>query len=98
MNVAAYESTGVPKVASGWSLHGESDMSDLMHKETGRIFVVNRVGRRVIEMCDGRRTVADIVQGLTREFNKVSVERVSRDVHRFLEEASKRGLIESANI
>lgn len=69
-------------------------MSDIVNSDAGRIFVVNQIGRRVMEMCDGKNTVTDIVASILGQCKNATLERVNNDITRFLTEAARRGLIE----
>lgn len=44
------------------------------------VVVLNQTGARILELCDGRRTVADIVAVLSERFDRV----LDDEVHGFL--------------
>lgn len=51
--------------------------------DVGEVNILNSVGTRVWELCDGSRSVNDIVRVIVDEF-EVSQEEASRDVQEFL--------------
>ena len=61
VEITSFASPQIPRLVGNLSLHQEGDMSDIVNSDAGRIFVVNQIGRRVMEMCDGKNTVTDIV-------------------------------------
>jgi pyrroloquinoline quinone biosynthesis protein D len=55
-------------------------------------YSANEVGSRIWELCDGTRTIDEIVRELSLEYN-VLAEDCAADVTFFIEELSKEGLI-----
>jgi hypothetical protein len=53
--------------------------------DTGEVTLLNPVGTRVWELCDGSRTAGEIVEMITTEF-EVAPEQALQDVENFLEE------------
>lgn len=41
-------------------------------------------GRRIVELCDGNRTIAELVQTLTAEFSAGDPQKITSDVEQFL--------------
>ncbi len=65
----------------------------LMSPRAGRVLLTNDVGLLVIERCDGRRTVADLVGEVRASYPDVSAETAEQDVARFLHEAAEKGVV-----
>jgi pyrroloquinoline quinone biosynthesis protein D len=63
----------------------------LLHPET--VVVLNTTGARIVELCDGRRTVAEIVTELGARYDTVPVD----DVRRFLSRLVTRRCVELAD-
>lgn len=61
---------------------------------TGRVFVLNDVGRRIIELCDGSASVSDIIAKLRSEFHGVEATKVGADIDDFLNACADAQLIE----
>ena len=62
--------------------------------DAGQIFELNLLGADIWKLCDGRRRLADIVDGLLEEYD-VEREELERDVQVFLEEMKERGWLET---
>lgn len=79
--------------AQNLSINQDGDVASVLHPESGKIFVVNQVGRRIIELCDGQHTVSRIAEAIRDEFVNVAAEKVASDVERFLVQAASKGLV-----
>lgn len=64
----------------------------LLRVKDDELLGLNHVGRRIWEMVDGTRTVAQIAEALTAEFD-VSTEAVTADSCRFIDELVAIGAI-----
>jgi len=62
--------------------------------DAGQIFELNLLGADIWKLCDGGRTVDDIVDRLLEEYD-VEREELASDVQRFLEEMKGRGWLET---
>jgi len=51
-------------------------------------------GRKIVERCDGRHTLDDIVRDLKSEFPSVVPERIESEVGTFVERLNKKGVLE----
>ncbi|HZS94428.1 MAG TPA: PqqD family peptide modification chaperone [Chloroflexota bacterium] len=56
----------------------------VLNPVTGRVFVVNDVGRRILELADGSRTLGSIVDTILSEFHGSERASTERDVGDFL--------------
>jgi hypothetical protein len=52
---------------------------------TGRVFVLNDVAKKILDLCDGSTPVPDIELQLLRSFHGSSPEQVRQDVREFLQ-------------
>jgi hypothetical protein len=83
----------IPVRLDGLVMNDDDVTPTLLNPLNGHIFVTNKVGKRVIEMCDGEKNVDDIVSGIGREFAGVTLDAIRDDVEKFLELALKNGVI-----
>jgi pyrroloquinoline quinone biosynthesis protein D len=51
-------------------------------------------GLKIIQMCDGKRTVADIVRILQKAFPEAQAERVQKDIVEFLKTLHERRAVD----
>ncbi len=72
----------------------EGGVVTITNPVTGRVFVLNDVGRRIIELCDGTATVSDIISRLRSEFHGVESTKVETDVSDFLNACADAQLVE----
>ena len=93
MDPHAVSSEQVPVAPSTLSINQDGDVASVLHPETGKIFVVNRVGRRIIELCDGSHTVSGIAATISNEFDHATAEKIAGDLERFLAQAASKGLV-----
>jgi Coenzyme PQQ synthesis protein D (PqqD) len=59
----------------------------------GRMFVTNEVGKYVIELCDGMRTLDQIVYVVGDRYAGIPLERVHKEVTRFLAAVTEIGVV-----
>jgi hypothetical protein len=84
---------GKPKKLDILVINDEADAPSILNPMSGQIFVTNQVGRRIMELCDGSRDLAGIVEEVTRQFKGISREAAARDAEVFLAESARKGLI-----
>ncbi|HZC34805.1 MAG TPA: pyrroloquinoline quinone biosynthesis peptide chaperone PqqD [Chthoniobacterales bacterium] len=63
----------------------------LLHQEA--ILVLNQSGYEILQLCDGTRTLSDIIRDLGNEY-PVAQSILSREVPRYIEVICQKGLIE----
>jgi hypothetical protein len=83
----------LPVRLEGLVVNDDDVTPTLLNPLNGHIYVTNKVGKRVIEMCDGKRTVENIVRSIATEFGGATPEAIQADVDEFLEFALKNGVI-----
>jgi len=66
--------TDRPLEASGVLQQEVSGMVVLLHPASGRYFSLERVSQRIWELCDGHRTVADLVVAVHAEYDAPAAE------------------------
>ncbi len=64
----------------------------LLTPEDGNYFSINEVGARVWELCDGARSVAEIIATIADEYD-APVETIEVDVRELLEELASQHLV-----
>jgi pyrroloquinoline quinone biosynthesis protein D len=84
--------TSQPHLASGcrWSMQGEKRV--VLFPE-GMIRVQD-TGRGILELCDGLRTVQEIVATLAERYNKADPARIREDVLSFLEALQRKRIVD----
>jgi pyrroloquinoline quinone biosynthesis protein D len=65
----------------------------VLRQEAREVLVVNGVGARVLELLDGRRSVAEVAAVL-REERDAPPEAIERDVEAFVDELLAAGVVE----
>ena len=69
------------------------DEAVLIHQQKAEALVLNDTAISFIEACDGERSVADIIDGMTGDF-EVSAEQLAEDLAPFIEQLAAEGIIE----
>lgn len=87
------QTTARPKRDETLVINDEYEVPSLLHPMTGKIFVTNRVGARVIALADGSATVEEITDRILEQFRGAEREVVHREVTVFLDEGARKGLI-----
>lgn len=83
----------IPVRLEGLIVNDDEVTPTLINPLNGHIFVTNKVGKRVVEICDGQKGIEDIVRRISHEFSGSSLETIRTDVNEFLELASRNGVI-----
>lgn len=63
----------------------------VVNVKTGMLYPLNSVGTRIWELCDGERTLAEIVAALAAEFD-ADEQTIGEDAERFIVELAEAGL------
>jgi len=58
-----------PSLSRSITVQNVDDELILLDKENQRVHQLDSVGTRILQCCDGRRSIRDIVQRLSREFD-----------------------------
>jgi coenzyme PQQ synthesis protein D (PqqD) len=74
-------------------INDEAEVPSILHPITGKIFITNRVGVKVMELADGSRTLDEIADRILGLFPGAERDVVHREVEAFLAESARKGLI-----
>lgn len=69
------------------------DEGVVIHQERAEALVLNDTAMAFLELCDGQRTLAEIVAGMAEQF-EVERDVLEADIAGFVEELERAGLIE----
>jgi coenzyme PQQ biosynthesis protein PqqD len=83
-----------PKLASKARLRLDKQTGQqvLLYPEKG--LVLNPTGARILGLCSGERTFAEILEQLKTDYTGGSLEKLELDVEAFLRSLEQRGLVE----
>jgi hypothetical protein len=80
------------KVGSAIRFRRLFDEAVLIHQEKAEALVLNDVAVSFIELCDGERTVDEIITEMVEDF-EVSAQQLVEDLLPFIKELSSEGII-----
>jgi pyrroloquinoline quinone biosynthesis protein D len=86
-------STSRPALKRGCRLSPASHPESLLFIPEGALRL-HGPGRRILELCDGQRTMDDLIKQLQSEFPEPEAERISGEVISFLKRLQETGAIE----
>ncbi len=89
----AVQLAAIPKRDETVVINRDYEVPSLLHPMTGKIFVTNWVGARVMELADGTRSVERIVELILEQFEGTAPEVVRQEVLGFLEDGADKGLV-----
>jgi coenzyme PQQ biosynthesis protein PqqD len=81
-----------PQRSEGILAKGVSDSWVLLNLESGKYYALNEVGGRVWELCDGTRSVAEVVALICQEYDAPG-EVIETDVLDLLQELAHEKLV-----
>jgi pyrroloquinoline quinone biosynthesis protein D len=86
------EQTSQPRLAPGcrWRTHGEQHV--VLFPEG--MIRVQGTGQYILELCDGERSVQEIVATLAERYGKADPEKITEDVFRFLEALQRKRIVD----
>ncbi len=82
-----------PKLRPGCRLSESAQQGDVLLIPEGVLRLVGP-GRKIVERCDGQRTVDGIVHELTAEFPAVDPGRIETEVATFLDRLHQKGVLD----
>lgn len=85
--------TARPKRDETVVINDDYEVPSLLHPMTGKIFVTNRVGVRVMELADGELSCDEIVNRIAAQFCGAEVDVVRDEVQAFLDDSTEKGLV-----
>jgi t-SNARE complex subunit (syntaxin) len=83
----------IPKPVSGVTGQVVDGEAVLVLPDKGEVKVLNEVGARIWELADGTRTIAEIAELLTQEF-EVDIQKAQNDALIFLQQLEQKGVIQ----
>ncbi len=86
-------SASQPKLRPGCRLSDSPQQGDVLLIPEGILRLVGP-GKKILEYCDGQRTVTEIVHGLQQAFPSVDPSRIESEVNTFLERLHQKGVLE----
>jgi len=91
--VSPLSAASQPKLRVGCRLSQSAQQGDVLLIPEGVLRLVGP-GRKIVERCDGRRSVAEIVGELQAEFASADPARIETEVHAFLERLHQKGILD----
>jgi hypothetical protein len=92
----AWGESSVPRRSQAVVEQRASESLVLVHIDSGRYYALEGTGDRFWHLCDGQRTVADIVSELSTQYGKDPAA-VRADASELLKELAAEGLIDDAS-
>lgn len=83
----------VPRLALGCRFGIGQGKTDLLLFPEGALRM-NQSSRQIVQRCDGKRSIAEIVADLQRSFPSEDVDRLQQDVLQLLSRMHAKGVIE----
>ena len=83
----------IPNKADDIIVNDDDEAPSLLNPMTGEILITNQVGKTIMDLADGQRSVDDIVSAVVARFKGPPREVIEEDVHAFLDDASNKGII-----
>lgn len=74
--------TYIPSISSLY-YRKESERRYIILNKNGKIFKVNKIGKLIVDLCNGQNTVADISKMLSKKY-QVSEKKIKKDVREFI--------------
>jgi pyrroloquinoline quinone biosynthesis protein D len=84
-----------PKLRPGCRLSQSAQQGDVLLIPEGVLRLVGP-GRKIVERCDGQRTVNDIIRELEAEYPSVEPGRIATEVITFIERLHQKRVLDTA--
>ena len=84
--------SSVPHFASGCRWGTQGDERVVLFPEG--MIRVQGTGQKILELCDGQRTVGEIVTTLTADYSGADLVKIREDVGSFLEALQKKRIVD----
>ncbi len=91
--MSAMERNRVPRLAPGCRLNAAGGPEDLLLIPEGALRLKGPA-RTIVELCDGERTLADIVEELQRHYPSAQPARIETEAVALLARLRERGVLE----
>jgi pyrroloquinoline quinone biosynthesis protein D len=93
--MSALERNSVPRLAPGCRLNAAGGLEDLLLIPEGALRLKGPA-RTIVELCDGERTLAEIVEELRRHYPSAHPARIETEAVALLARLRDRGVLEYA--
>jgi pyrroloquinoline quinone biosynthesis protein D len=90
--LAGPQDSSKPKLAAGCHWGGAEAARVVLFPE-GAIRVQD-TGQRILELCDGERTFAEVVAQLQQEYSQADAAAIRADASRFLEQLQEKRIVD----
>jgi pyrroloquinoline quinone biosynthesis protein D len=91
--VSQLSAASQPKLRAGCRLSDSAQQGDVLLIPEGVLRLVGP-GRKILEHCDGQRTISEIVRDLQKAFPAVDPARIEIEVNTFLERLHQKGVLD----
>jgi pyrroloquinoline quinone biosynthesis protein D len=91
--MSAMEQNRVPRLAAGCRLNAAGGSEDLLLIPEGALRLKGPA-RTIVELCNGERTLADIVEELQRHYPSAQPARIETEAEALLARLRDRGVLE----
>lgn len=82
-----------PKRVDSIIINDDPEAPSLLNPMTGDIFVTNPVGKHIMEVADGSKTVDEIISSVLEEFQGAPDDLVRNDVQAFVRDGIEKGIL-----
>ena len=86
-----------PRMAESAVITQDASATTVLDPVSGRIFVINDVGRRILELSDGAHTLDSIGESIAAEFHGAESEALQRDIEDFLRGCTEASIVRWEN-
>jgi Coenzyme PQQ synthesis protein D (PqqD) len=87
------QSSRKPRKVDVLIVNDEAETPSFLNPMSGQIFVTNPVGKRLMELADGTRSLEEIGEELSREFKGAMQSDMVADAAGFFDESHRKGLV-----
>jgi hypothetical protein len=87
------DSPGKPRRVDSVIINDDPEAPSILNPMTGDIYVTNPVGKHIMEVADGTKTVDEIISSVLVEFKGAPADAVGRDVQVFVRDGIEKGIL-----
>lgn len=82
-----------PKRVDTVIINDDPEAPSILNPVTGDIYVTNPVGKHIMDVADGSRTIDEIIASVLDEFNGAPADLVQNDVQMFVRDGVEKGIL-----
>lgn len=82
-----------PKKIDELVVNDDGEAPSLLNPMNGQILITNQVGKRIIELADGSRSVDAIAEEVAQEFRGAEKSEILEHAQAFLSESAEKGIV-----